>query len=182
MVCDRCIMVVKEIFTRLNIDVESITLGEVLSKDVLSYDKIALLKEQLESVGFEILVDQHSKTIEQIKNTIRDLVRKKDGELKIKLSDYLSGKVNFDYNYLSTLFSEIEGNTIEQYYISQKIERVKELLLYDNISLGEIAHLLNYSSTAHLSGQFKKVTGVSPRKYKELTDKNRKPLDKVCDK
>ncbi|MGL4493496.1 MAG: helix-turn-helix domain-containing protein, partial [Tannerellaceae bacterium] len=130
-------------------------------------------------VGFEVIDNRRSKLIEQIKNYIRDLVYRQEGVLKVNLSDYLAAQLHLDYPYLTTLFSEAEGTTIEKYYIAQKIERVKELLVYDDLSLSEIAHRLNYSSTAHLSSQFKKVTGLTPTFYKQLADKRRKPIDKI---
>ncbi|MGL4292764.1 MAG: helix-turn-helix domain-containing protein, partial [Bacteroidales bacterium] len=134
---------------------------------------------KLEAVGFEVIDDRRSKIIEMIKNVIRELVHRKEDELKINLSDYLAGMLKLDYSYLTTLFSEVEGTTIEKYHIAQKIERVKELLIYDNLSISEIAYQLNYSSTAHLSSQFKKVTGLTPTFYKNMADKRRISLDKI---
>ena len=179
MVCDRCIMVVKEIFSRLNIEIVNISLGEVDLKTPLSKEQTVSIVSELNLVGFEMIDNQRSKCIEQIKNCIRDLENRKDDKLKINLSEYHSQQINYDYSYLSSLFSEVEGTTIEKYYISQKIERVKELLVYDDMSLSEIAFMLNYSSTAHLSSQFKKNTGLTPSYYKQLADKRRKPLDKI---
>ena len=115
----------------------------------------------------------------KIKNIIIDLVHHQDGEIKYNLSDVLNSKIHHDYNYLSNLFSEIEGTTIEKYFIAQKIEKVKELLVYDELSLSEIAFRLNYSSVAYLSNQFKKVTGLTPSYFKQIREDKRKPLDKV---
>ncbi|MGL4852218.1 MAG: helix-turn-helix domain-containing protein [Phocaeicola sp.] len=179
MVCDRCTMVVKNIFSQQAIAIQQIVLGEVSLTSPLSPTQLERLKESLEAVGFEVIDNRRSKLIEQVKNNIRELVHRKEGALKVNLSDYLSLQVNQEYASLSSLFSEVEGVTIEKYYIAQKIERVKELLMYDDLSLSEIAYQLNYSSTAHLSNQFKKVTGLTPTFYKQLSDKRRQPLDKV---
>lgn len=179
MVCDRCVMVVRDIFARLSIEVAQVVLGEVEVPDTLTAEQVKQLTSQLEAVGFEVIDNRRSKLIEQIKNYIRDLVYRQEGVLKVNLSDYLAAQLHLDYPYLTTLFSEAEGTTIEKYYIAQKIERVKELLVYDDLSLSEIAHRLNYSSTAHLSSQFKKVTGLTPTFYKQLADKRRKPIDKI---
>lgn len=179
MVCDRCVMVVRDIFARLSIEVARVVLGEVETRETLTAEQVQQLTAQLEAVGFEVIDNRRSKLIELIKNCIRDLVYRKEGSLKVNLSDYLAEHVHLDYSYLTSLFSEAEGTTIEKYFIAQKIERVKELLVYDDLSLSEIAHRLNYSSTAHLSSQFKKVTGLTPTFYKQLSDKRRKPIDKV---
>lgn len=179
MVCDRCVMVVRDIFARLSIEVARVVLGEVEVADTLTADQIKQLTTQLEAVGFEVIDNRRSKLIEQIKNCIRDLVYRQEGALKVNLSEHLAAQLHLDYPYLTSLFSEAEGTTIEKYFIAQKIERVKELLVYDDLSLSEIAHRLNYSSTAHLSNQFKKVTGLTPTFYKQLADKRRKPIDKI---
>ncbi|MGL5981472.1 MAG: helix-turn-helix domain-containing protein [Phocaeicola sp.] len=179
MVCDRCTMVVRSIFKQLEIEIEQIKLGEVILPETPTAAQLRSLTESLEAVGFEVIDNRCSKLIEQIKNTLRELVHRSEGALKVNLSDYVAQQVNQEYASLSALFSEAEGITIEKYYIAQKIERVKELLVYDDLSLSEIAHRLNYSSTAHLSNQFKKVTGLTPTFYKQLSDKRRKPLDKV---
>ena len=179
MVCPRCIMVVEMILKRLDIDYISVCLGEVNLNNEISEDKIKILIVELHKVGFELLDDIRLRTTEQIKNHIRELVHRKDNNRKINLSDHLSVIMNRDYTYLTSLFSETEGTTIEKYFIAQKIERVKELLSYENLSLSEISYILNYSSVAHLSTQFKKVTGITPTQYKEMINKNRKPLDEV---
>ncbi|MNG15044.1 DNA-binding transcriptional regulator AraC [compost metagenome] len=123
--------------------------------------------------------DKKSKTIEKIKNIIIDLVHHKNNELKINLSDYLAQNLNQDYNTLSNLFSEVENTTIEKYFISQKIEKVKELLIYNELSLSEIADILNYSNVAHLSNQFKKITGFTPTYFKQLKDKKRIQIENL---
>lgn len=179
MVCDRCRMAVKSELEKLGISFSDIDLGEVtLSKKIDDHQK-SLVKNALASLGFELIDDKKSRLIEQIKTLIIQLVHYNDNELKINLSDYISKELNHDYNYISNLFSEIEGTTIEKYFINQKIEKVKELLVYDELTLSEIAYRLNYSSTAHLSSQFKRVTGFTPSHFKTIKSNKRKPLDKV---
>ena len=177
MVCARCEMAVRTLFDEMKISVLSIKLGEVeLSKTLENLEK-KQLSEKLKSLGFELLDDKISKTIERIKNRIIDLVHHQNEQPKINLSSYLSDDLNQDYSALSNLFSETEGITIEHYFIAQKIERVKELLIYNELSLSEIAFQLNYSSVAHLSNQFKKTTGITPTQFKQLKEKKRKQID-----
>ena len=179
MVCDRCIMVVQNELEKLGLDAKNIKLGEViLSKEITSLEKENLSKT-LEPLGFEVIDDKKGRIIEKIKNIIIDLVHHQDSDVKTNLSDVLSDKLHHDYNYLSNLFSEVEGTTIEKYFIAQKVEKVKELLVYDELSLSEIANRLNYSSVAYLSNQFKKVTGLTPSYFKQVREDKRKPLDKV---
>ena len=179
MVCDRCIMVVQNELEKLGLDAKNIKLGEViLSKEITSLEKENLSKT-LEPLGFEVIDDKKGRIIEKIKNIIIDLVHHQDSDVKTNLSDVLSDKLHHDYNYLSNLFSEVEGRTIEKYFIAQKVEKVKELLVYDELSLSEIANRLNYSSVAYLSNQFKKVTGLTPSHFKQIKEDKRKPLDKV---
>lgn len=179
MVCNRCIMVVQHEMNKLGVEAESLKLGEVkLKKPLTSGERMALEKALIQS-GFEMIDDKKSRVIERIKNIIIDLVHYQDNDTKTNLSDLLSKKLNHDYNYLSNLFSKVEGSTIEKYFIAQKIERVKELLVYDELSLSEIAFQLNYSSVAYLSNQFKKVTGLTPSHFKQIRQEKRKPLDKV---
>ena len=179
MVCDRCIMVVQNELEKLGLDDKNIKLGEViLSKEITSLEKENLSKT-LEPLGFEVIDDKKGRIIEKIKNIIIDLVHHQDSDVKTNLSDVLSDKLHHDYNYLSNLFSEVEGTTIEKYFIAQKVEKVKELLVYDELSLSEIANRLNYSSVAYLSNQFKKVTGLTPSHFKQIKEDKRKPLDKV---
>ena len=128
---------------------------------------------------FELIDDRRKQTVERVKNTVIELVREKDAALRTNLSDYIADRLHQDYGAVSSLFSEIENTTIEQYFIAQKIERVKELLAYGELSLGEIADKLNYSSTAHLSAQFKKVTGLTPSHFRKIGENRRKSLDKV---
>ncbi|MCU0444448.1 MAG: helix-turn-helix domain-containing protein [Microscillaceae bacterium] len=179
MVCQRCVMAVEQILKSQNIDYQSITLGEVeILKDLDKAQKSAL-SIQLQSIGFELIDDKKSQMIEKIKNLVIDLAHYSNNQLKVNLSHYLADKLAYDYKYLSNLFSEIEGITIEHYYIAQKIEKVKELLVYNELSLSEIAFQLGYSSVAHLSNQFKKVTGLTPSHFKNIQTDKRKPIDKV---
>ncbi|MDQ7960079.1 AraC family transcriptional regulator [Flavobacterium lindanitolerans] len=179
MVCNRCIMVVQNELDKLDLDVKSIKLGEVVLGKELSAEQRMKLQEAFSPLGFEVIDDKKSRIIEKIKNTIIELVHHQENEAKTNLSDVLSSKLNHDYNYLSNLFSEVEGTTIEKYFIAQKIEKVKELLVYDELSLSEIAFRMNYSSVAYLSNQFKKVTGLTPSHFKQIREEKRKPLDKV---
>jgi AraC-like DNA-binding protein len=179
MVCNRCIMVVKNELKKLGFRPVNLTLGEVeLERDIDENEK-KIINDHLSTFGFELIDDKKSRLIGQIKSLIIELVHHQNSELKINLSDYLSGKLHHGYTYLSNLFSEVEGTTIEKYFIAQKIEKVKELLVYDELSLSEIAFQLNYSSVAHLSNQFKKVTGLTPRHFKNIKAEKRKPLDEV---
>lgn len=179
MVCNRCIIVVQQELDKLGLRIKNIKLGEViLEKDLLETEKANLEKALIE-LGFELIDDKKSKIIEKIKTVIINLVHYQDSNTNLNLSDVLSNELQHDYNYLSNLFTEIEGTTIEKYYISQKIEKVKELLVYDELSLSEIAFRLNYSSVAYLSNQFKKVTGLTPSHFKQIKVEKRKPLDKV---
>ena len=179
MVCNRCIMVVRKEMDKLGLNVNDIKLGEVtFDKEPTDIEK-KQLEESLASFGFEVIDDKKSRIIEKIKNTIIKLVHHDDSDLKRNLSDLLSNELHHDYNYLSNLFSDVEGTTIEKFFIAHKIEKVKELLVYDELSLSEIAFRLNYSSVAYLSNQFKKVTGLTPSHFKQIKEDKRKPLDKV---
>lgn len=177
MVCSRCKMVVKSELEKLGLHTISVELGEVEVQESDIDSVKADLLHNLQSLGFDLIDDKKSKTIEKIKNLIIDVVQNKNNQLNINLSDYLSQQLTQDYSTLSNLFSEVEGITIEKYFINQKIEKVKELLMYDEMTLNEIAFLLNYSSTAHLSNQFKKNTGFSPSYFKQLKDKKRKQIE-----
>src|SRR5690606_33362554 len=158
MVCSRCKMVVKSELEKLNLSPLSVELGEVeIEQSSINHIKTELL-HNLQSLGFDLIDDKKSKTIERIKSLIIDLVQSKNNQINTNLSDYLSRQLLQDYSTLSNLFSEVEGITIEKYFINLKIEKVKELLMYDEMTLKEIAFYLNYSSVAHLSNQFKKVT------------------------
>lgn len=179
MVCDRCIMVVRNEMSKIGIEIKNIKLGEVTVEKELTSDEKVVLEGVLVPLGFQLIDDKKSRIIEQIKNIIIDLVHHHNNDAKANLSDVLSSQLHHEYNYLSNLFSEVEGTTIEKYFIAQKIEKVKELLVYDELSLSEIAFRLNYSSVAYLSNQFKKVTGLTPSYFKQIREDKRKPLDKV---
>jgi AraC-like DNA-binding protein len=172
-------MVVKSTLEKFGLVPVQVELGEV----VLEENDISPIKEQLkqelQSFGFDLLDDKRTKTIEKIKNRIVDLVQNKNSNLQITLSDYLTKELHRDYSALSNLFSQVEGITIEKYYIFQKIEKVKELLVYNELTLSEIAFQLNYSSVAHLSNQFKKVTGLTPSHFKKMRTIKRRPLDEL---
>lgn len=164
---------------KLHLTPKNIGLGEVSLAEDLSPDQINTIQSALLPLGFELIDDKKSKIIEKIKNTIIQLVHHQEEDMKLNLSEVLKQELNHDYNYLSNLFSDVEGTTIEKYYIAQKIEKVKELLVYDELTLSEIAHQLNYSSVAYLSNQFKKVTGLTPSHFKQIKEQKRKPIDKV---
>ncbi|GAB3414355.1 hypothetical protein GCM10027516_04670 [Niabella aquatica] len=172
-------MVVQNELEKLGLAIENIKLGEVTLKKEPTPGEKELLAKVLTTLGFELIDDKKSRIIEKIKNVIIDLVHYQDNDTKNNLSDILSRELHHDYNYLSNLFSEVEGTTIEKYFIAQKIEKVKELLEYDELSLSEIASRLNYSSVAYLSNQFKKVTGLTPSHFKQIREDKRKPLDEV---
>lgn len=165
--------------TKHNIVVTNVKLGEVTLEKELSVGERIQLDKALTKLGFEIIDDKKSRIIEQIKNVIIAQVHYNDDDAKTNLSDVLVSTLFHDYNYLSNLFSEVEGTTIEKYFIAQKIEKVKELLVYDELTLSEIAFRLNYSSVAYLSNQFKRVTGLTPSHFKQIKEDKRKPLDEV---
>lgn len=179
MVCNRCIQVVKEELSLLGIEVQDIQLGEVRLAQPISAHKLNEVREVFAKRGFEILEDSNSKQIEQIKTAIIDLVHNPEIVINQNVSNYLEGLISKDYSYLSNLFSSVENITIERYLILQKVEKVKELLIYDELTLSEISYKMDYSSVQYLSGQFRKVTGMSPSEFKKLTKKERVPLDKV---
>jgi AraC-like DNA-binding protein len=172
-------MVVKSEFEKLGLQTISVELGEVeLQNEIPEWEKEVLL-QNLQALGFDLIDDKKSKTIDKIKTLIIDLVHHKNNDLKINLSEYLVQNLSQDYSTLSNLFSEIENTTIEKYFISQKIEKVKELLIYNELSLSEIADLLNYSNVAHLSNQFKKILGFTPTHFKQLKDKKRIQIENL---
>lgn len=183
MVCDRCKMVVSQELEKLGFHTEKITLGEVvLTNNTLSAEQQKQIDDALIAVGFERIDDRKARLIEIMKNKIIQIIHHADRiTMKVNWSTLLADEVHLEYGYLSNLFSSMEGITVEQYIIRQKIERVKELLLYDELSLSEIADRLGYSSVAHLSGQFKKVTGLTPSELKKSRniDQSRKGLDSV---
>lgn len=180
MVCDRCILVVRQELDKLHLNYKNIQLGEVELTDRHSPDKILELKNNLQLLGFELLDDKKSTLVAKIKLAIIQLIHGTESEeLTKKISVLLSEKLNLDYHYISGLFSSIEGMTIEKYVILQRIEKTKELLMYAELNLNEIADKLGYSSVQHLSQQFKKTTGLTPTHFKNLKKNMRIPLDKV---
>ncbi len=183
MVCNRCVMVVKQELESQGLHPEKVSLGEViLSEDSLSKDQLDQLDKSLLRLGFERIDDRKARLIEAIKNKVIQTIHHSGRlDLKFNWSTVLSEELHYEYNYLSNLFSSVEGITLEQYIIRQKIEKVKELLFYDELNLSQIASRLGYSSVAHLSAQFKKVTGLTPSEMKKSRDieHNRKPLDSL---
>jgi AraC-like DNA-binding protein len=172
MVCLRCKMAVQSVLEELHIEYESIELGRVNLRTYLSSDQKKLLNNALKKYELELMEDQKTVLVEQIKVIILELFQEPDTEMQIKLSAYLSTKLNYQYTYLSNLFSEKEGFTIERFYIVSRVERVKELMMYEDLSLSDIAYQLKYSSVSHLCLQFKKVTGQTPSAFKSLCQSN----------
>lgn len=179
MVCDRCKMVVKSELEQLGLQLLSVELGMVETKNTIDENKKDEISKKLLALGFELLDDKKSRIIEKIKALLRDLTQNKNADLNQNLSAYIADNLNHDYSKLSNLFSEVEGISIEKYYIHLKIEKAKELVMYDELSLSEIADLLNYSSVAHLSNQFKKVTGFTPTHFKQIKAAKRIQIDKI---
>ena len=169
-------MLVKEILNSLNIPFKFINLGEVELNETLTFDQKESFRLQLLESGLELIEDKKAVIIEKIKNVIIEMIHYEDEIPKVNFSDYLSSKLNYNYTYLANLFSETEAITIEHYIIMHKIERVKELIVYDDLNLSEIAWKLHYSSVAHLSHQFKKVTGLTPSFFKSLKNKKKELL------
>lgn len=179
MVCDRCIMAVRQELQQLGIAYHHVQLGEIELAETPGKEQLTALSSALLKIGFELLDDKKAKTVEKIKTTIVSLIHRHDADLNLKLSAVLEEKLGMEYAYLSTLFSSVEGITIEKYAILQRIEKVKELLVYDELSLSEIADQLGYSSVQHLSLQFKKITGLTASQFRNLKEKRRIPLDKI---
>ncbi len=177
MVCSRCKMVVKSEFEKLGIHPIHVELGEIILEEEMDTARRQQISKALESYGFALIDDKKSQWIERIKNIIVNLVHYSEGPVDSNLSDIIAKDLRMDYPYLSNLFSEVEGITIEKYHIAQKIERVKELLVYNEFSLNEISYQLGYSSAGHLSNQFKKLTGLTPTHFKRLKEKKRMPLE-----
>ncbi|MCD6063316.1 MAG: helix-turn-helix transcriptional regulator [Flavipsychrobacter sp.] len=171
MVSIRCKMIVKSELDNMQLQYTNVELGEVEIREELNPKQYNQLKAALLTYGLELMENKKTIIIEKIKNIIVEMIHYSDNLPETNFSDYLSKKMNYDYNYLSNLFSEVKGITIEQYIIAHKIERVKELLIYDELTLTEIAHKLHYSGVAHLSNQFKKVTGLTPSFFKKMRDK-----------
>jgi len=179
MVSLRCKMLVKEELKNLGLKCLQVDLGTVEIKENLSPEKRELLKNTLLKSGLELLEDSKSILIEKIKSLIVEMIHYEDEIPKVNYSTYISEKLDYDYTYLANTFSEVKGITIQQYIIYHKIEKVKELLLYDQLTLTEISYRLHYSSVAHLSNQFKKITGLTPSYYKSLKKKRNKNLEKL---
>lgn len=179
MVSNRCKMVVKEELKKLGLHFTPVDLGEVEIMENITSDQRDQLKIALHDSGLELMDDKRAMLIEKIKNVIVEMVHHTDEVIKMNFSDFLSEKLNHDYTYLANLFSEVQGTTIEQFIISHKIERIKELMIYGELNITEIAWKMNYSSVAHLSNQFKKMTGLSPSHFKQLKDKRRSPIEDI---
>src|SRR5688500_18098630 len=177
MVCIRCKMVVKAELTKLGLHYTTVELGEAEILENISAEQHDQFKAALLKSGLELLDDKKSVLIEKIKNVIVELVHYSEEPLNVKFSEYLSKKLGHDYTYLANLFSEVQGTTIEKFHIAHKIERVKELLVYNELTLTEIAYQMHYSSVSHLSNQFKKVTGLTPSHFKQLREKRRNMLE-----
>ncbi|MFQ3174068.1 MAG: AraC-like DNA-binding protein [Flavobacterium sp.] len=182
MVSNRCKMAVKEELKKLGLHFIVVDLGEVDVMENITIDQRQQLKAGLLNSGFELMDDKKSVLIEKIKNVIIEMVHHTDEVIKVNFSIYLSEKLNHDYTYLSNLFSEVQGTTIERFIISHKTERVKELIIYGEHNITEIAWKMGYSSVAHLSSQFKKVTGLSPSHFKNMKDKRRFPIEEIGNK
>ena len=179
MVCIRCKMVVKDELTKLGLRYITVDLGEADIMGDISALQLQQFKKALLKSGLELIDDKKSQLIQKIKNVIIELAHYSEEPLSVNFSDYLSQKLQYDYTYLANLFSEVQGTTIEHFMIAHKIERVKELLVYDELNLTEIAYRLHYSSVAHLSAQFKQVTGLTPTYFKQIKDKRRSLLEDV---
>lgn len=179
MVSTRCKMAVKEELKKLGLHFMVVDLGEVEIMENISAETREELKTALLSSGLELMDDKRAVLIEKINNVVTEMIHYSDEAPKMNYSDYISEKLNYDYTYLSNLFSEVKGITLQQFIIVHKIERVKELLLYDEMNLTQISYKLHYSSVAHLSNQFKKVTGLSPSQFKNLKDKKRSPIEEI---
>jgi AraC-like DNA-binding protein len=179
MVSARCKIAVKEVLKNMGLHFIVVDLGEVDIMEELSPEQREEMKIALLTSGLELMDDKKAMLIEKIKNVIVQMVHHTDEMIKINFSNFLSEKLNYDYTYMANLFSEVQGTTIEQYIISNKVERIKELIIYGELNITEIAWKMNYSSVAHLSNQFKKVTGLSPSHFKKLKDKRRSPLEEL---
>lgn len=177
MVCIRCKMVVKDELSKLGLHYSTVELGEAEILETITQEQHDQFRDALLRFGLELMDDKKSILIQKIKNIIVELVHYSEEPLAVNFSDYLSEKLNYDYTYLSNLFTEVQGTTIEKFLIAHKIERVKELLVYNELNLTEIAYLMHYSSVAHLSAQFKKVTGLTPTYFKQMRNKRLNMLE-----
>ncbi|MBK5279979.1 MAG: AraC family transcriptional regulator [Bacteroidia bacterium] len=179
MVSNRCKMAVKEVLKGLGLHFIVVDLGEVEIMENISEEQREQLKLALLTSGLELMDDKKAVLIEKVKNVITEMIHYSEELPKMNYSDYISKKLDYDYTYLSNLFTEVKGITIQQFIIIHKIERAKELLLYDELSLTQISFKLNYSSVGHLSNQFKKITGLTPSHFKQLKDKRRIPIEEI---
>ncbi|MBK5208838.1 MAG: helix-turn-helix transcriptional regulator [Flavobacteriaceae bacterium] len=179
MVSNRCKMVVKDALKKLGVHFILVDLGEVDIMENINESQRNELKLALLNSGLELMDDKRSMLIEKIKNVIIEMVHHSEEAIKVNFSDFLSEKLDHDYTYLANLFSEVQGTTIEQFIIHHKVERIKELIIYAELNITEIAWKMNYSSVAHLSNQFKKVTGLSPSHFKQMKDKRRSPIEEI---
>jgi AraC-like DNA-binding protein len=179
MVCIRCQMVVKAELEKLGLNYKQVKIGEVDLAGDINPEQLEMLDIGLKRAGLVLMDDKKSILVEKIKSAIIEVVHYSEDQIKVNLSDFLSEKLNCNYTYLANLFSEVKGITIEKFYLTHKIERVKELIVYDELNLSEIAYRMNYSSVAHLSNQFKKFTGLTPTHFKMLKNKRRDTLENV---
>jgi AraC-like DNA-binding protein len=179
MISNRCKLAVKEELKKLGLHFIVVDLGEVEIMEDLTLEQLQLLQAGLVSSGLELMDDKRAVLIEKINNVITEMIHHSEELPRVNYSDYISEKLNYDYTYLSNLFSEVKGITIQQFIIIHKIEKVKELLFYNELNLTEISYKMHYSSVAHLSNQFKKVTGLTPSAYKQLKEKKRNALEEI---
>ena len=179
MVSNRCKMAVKEELKKLGLHYIVVDLGEVEIMEELTMEQKEKFKIGLLNSGLDLMDDKRSVLIGKIKNVIIEMIHHSDELIKINFSIFLSDKLHHDYTYLANLFSEVQGITIEHFIINHKIERIKELIIYDEFNITEIAHKMNYSSVSHLSNQFKKITGLSPSHFKKLKVKRRNPIEDI---
>ena len=179
MVCVRCQMVVKSELEKLGLQYTYVKIGEAEIVEDLQHDVLEQLNTGLKKAGLALMDDKKSILVEKIKSAIIELVHFTEDQIKVNLSDFLSEKLEYDYTYLANQFSEINGVTVEKFYLTHKIERVKELIVYGDLNLSEIAYNMHYSSVAHLSNQFKKFTGMTPTQFKMLKNKSQDSLDNV---
>jgi AraC-like DNA-binding protein len=179
MVCIRCQMVVKAELNKLGMHYTNVKIGEADVDENITQEQLEQLDVALKKTGLLLMDNKKSILVEKIKTAIIELVHYSEEQIKVNLSDYLSESLNYDYTYMANLFSEVKGITIEKFYLAHKIEKVKELIVYDELSLTEISYRMHYSSVAHLSNQFKKMTGLSPTHFKKLKNKRRSTLENI---